>query len=376
MPTITILTPALHTKGFWSFKEPFNSFVINNYNIDLVNSKQTVISIMSMKDLIANNFIDPFTAIYLPAGLSEVDFKEDLLDNVPILSFSGMAGNTEVLFRVPLNYVASVPNDSDVTYRNKAIVLDLGRLPENVDLSVHNEDLRDFALSKFGVLPSVKEVQVGNPTYVSELTSKVRETVRINSASMRETHLLQLQKLKGIHGEIMYKYGRISNCFITAKEDLEALQDAINGANNASGLALTVNIVNIVKGSSFVSRVTGNFPDGTTFYWATYKTTGTTELLEPTFGSFVFKNKEAYIYHYLQSKDNVLDTPFFIILKNEASDLGFAVLGPVLRSLEHTLGANTYIETTNLNAYPIGSGPASKSADQGYRSFANLFYSY
>lgn len=376
MPITTILTPALGTKGFWTFKEPFNSFVINNYNIDLVNSKQTVISVMSMKDLIANNFIDPFTAIYLPSGLNEVDYKEDLLDDVPILSFSGMAGNTEVLFRIPLNYVASIPNDSDVTYRNKAIVLDLGNLPDNVDLSIHNNDLKDFALSKYGVLPSVKEVQVGTPSYISKLASKTSEIIRINSATMRDTHLLQLKKLKITYDEIMFKYQRISNCFVTAKEDLDALQNAINNANNVSGLALTISIDNIVKGSSFISRVTGNFPDGTVFYWATYKTPGVTQLLTPTSGSFVFQNNTAYIHHYLQSKDNVIDSPFFIILKNEASDLGFAVISPVLRSLEHTLSNDTYTVTTNLNSLPLGLSQPEKSEDQGYRSFANIFFSY
>lgn len=374
MSTVTVITPTLFTKGFWTLKEPFNSYVTNNYNVDLANSRQTLISIMSMKDLIANNMIDPFTAIYEPAGLTEVDFKEDLLDDIPVLSFSAAVGSTDALYRVPLSYVQSVPADDDVVYRNKAIVLDLGDLPEGVDLSIHNTDMSEFALSKYGVVPTVKEVEVGPAIYVSHTQSSLRETVRKNSATQRDTHLLQLRKLQSLFDETMYKYAKVSDCFVQAKTLAADLMAILNGKNAATGLSISLSSTNIVKGSSFVTKVTGNLPDGSTFAWATYKPGGSTSLMKPFGGTITIYNGLAYIYHYVQSKATISDSVFYIVLKNGILDFDFAAISEGIATKEHKLGTESYVVTVNLEQLPISGMAQGIAATPSFRSSLELFY--
>ncbi len=334
---------------------------------------------MSMKDLIANNFIDPFTAVYQPAGLTEVDYKEDLLDDIPIVSFSGMVGDTEVLYRVPLNYVSDLPPDGDIVYRNKAIVLDLGILPEKTDLSIHNQDLAEYALSKYGVFPQVKEVEVGPATYVAPEQSAVNELVRINSATQRETNLLMLAKMRALYGETLYKYRRVSDCFVLCKQELaDAL--ALLASNYAgSAVLLSTSLSTIVKGSSFVTTVTAapgvTIPDGTTFIWSVVKTSGSSQLFHTQTGTVTMVNGKGTIYHYVQSPDLLDDTPVYIGLRKTYLDTTYSVMGPKLKTVEQKSGTDTYAYTSSLDDLPIGPMAAEYSSDPAYRNLAALFYS-
>lgn len=204
MEEITVNVPSVGLEAYFTFKEPINRYLKNKFNLDSLTVKLKVISIISMKDMIRNDLRDPFTELYSAAGLSEVDYKQDLLDNVPIVSFSfrDLEG-IERFIRSPLNYISTISNLADIEYMNKLIVLDLNKLPISLDTTLFFNDLADFIETRIGILPSIKEVNVGDVELVSLDEHTTRETVRNNMVTVHKTLSIQLQEANLKYDQVM-----------------------------------------------------------------------------------------------------------------------------------------------------------------------------
>ena len=195
MPDITVNTPNIGLISVFTFKEPINTYLKNKFNLDSLTVKLKVISVISMKDMIRNDLRDPFTELYSSAGITEVEYKTDLIDNVPIVSFSytDLAG-IERYIRSPLNYIDSIANISNIEYMNKLLVLDLNKLPASLDTTLFFNDLSDFIQSRMGLTPSIKEVNVGDIEFVDNTEHTTRETVRTNTVTVYKTLATQLSE--------------------------------------------------------------------------------------------------------------------------------------------------------------------------------------
>lgn len=193
MPSITVRTPTVGDEAFFSFKEPFNTFISNKFNITVDGIKLKVITILSMRDGIRTDLRDPYTDLYDPAGLSEVDFKVDLHNEVPLISFSfSTPDGVERYIRVPLNYISEFSVGSNVEYLNRLLVVDMGSLPKDFDMDVHYQDIIDFISTRTGVSPSIKDVTVGTVDLLDSEEHELRETVRSNTVSVHKTLSIQL----------------------------------------------------------------------------------------------------------------------------------------------------------------------------------------
>lgn len=192
---VSIQTPSVGMISYFTFKEPINTYFKNKFNLDSLTIKLKVISIISMRDMIRNDLRDPFSEIYVPAGLSELEYKKDLRDEIAIISFSfvDIQGITKFC-RCPINYVQSIADISNKEYINKMIVLDMNRLPSDLDTTVFFGDLADFIESRLGIAPAIKEVNIGDVEFVSPDEHSVRETVRTNMVTVHKTLSTQLEE--------------------------------------------------------------------------------------------------------------------------------------------------------------------------------------
>lgn len=195
MPDVTINTPSIGLQSYFTFKDPINTYFKNKFNLDSLTIKLKVISIISMRDMIRNDLRDPFSEIYVPAGISELEYKKDLRDEVAIISFSfiDIQGITKFC-RCPINYVQSIADISSKEYINKMIVLDMNRLPSEIDTTVFFNDLSDFIESRLGIVPAIKEVNIGNVEFVTPDEHVIRETVRTNMVTVHKTLSTQLEE--------------------------------------------------------------------------------------------------------------------------------------------------------------------------------------
>ena len=205
MPDITVPAPSIGQEAVFKFKEPFATYVKNKFNLSPSSNKFRVVSLISLKDTIRNDLRDPFADLYLPATVSEVAYKKDLLDNVPLVSFAYVDSNgLERYVRVPLNYIESISSFTSVEYANKLIVIDLNRLPVDTDTFAVFNELKTFIETRLGVVPEVKEVVVGELTLVSPQEHETRETIRANTKTVYKTQ-------ETLHQELQVKYNELVN---------------------------------------------------------------------------------------------------------------------------------------------------------------------
>lgn len=191
----TIAIPSVSTEAYFTFKDPYHTFIRNKFNINTLNIRLKVISVISMRDMIRTDLRDPFIEIYEPAGLGEVDYKRDLNNNVYLVSFSFKTSDgVERYVRVPLNYIASLSDSATVEYVNRILMLDLGYVPKNLDLTPLAADFIDFVASRVGVGPVIKDVSVGDVHLVTQDDHELRETIRSNTVTVHKTLSVQLEE--------------------------------------------------------------------------------------------------------------------------------------------------------------------------------------
>lgn len=206
MPDVTVNTPSVGLEAYFTFKNPINYYIRNKYNLNSLAVKLKVISVISMRDMIRSDLRDPFTELYDPAQLTEVDYKKDLQDNIPIISFSYTDRNgVEKYIRSPLNYIDSISNISNKEYINKLLVVDLNRLPKELDTSIFFADLADFIESRMGINPQIKEVSMGEVELVDPVEHETRETVRKNMVTVYKTQQVRLQELQLDYDQVMHR---------------------------------------------------------------------------------------------------------------------------------------------------------------------------
>lgn len=190
---VTVAIPAVGTEAYFSFKEPYNLFIRNRFNINTLSVKLKVISVISIRDTIRTDLRDPFTDTYEVAGVDEPTYKIDLNNNVYLISFSFRTSDgVERFVRVPLSFVASISNAASVEYSNRLLALDLGKLPKELDLTAILPDLEDFIATRLGVSPIAKDISVGAIELITPAEHDARETIRQNSVTVHKTLSVQL----------------------------------------------------------------------------------------------------------------------------------------------------------------------------------------
>jgi len=132
--------PTIGAKGCISVQAPFDTLVSPT-------RMYQVYSIRLIQDMIGNNE-DPLNEIYIPVGLTSVEYNQDLDDRVSIITFIG-DGN-EVL-HIPESYVNSYPSVNGVIYQSKAIAINIGPIPENEDINYLITEIRDLIHSHTGI---------------------------------------------------------------------------------------------------------------------------------------------------------------------------------------------------------------------------------
>jgi len=206
MPDVTINVPSINTEAYFKFKEPINYYLRNKHNLNSLSMKLKVVSIVSMKDMIRNYLRDPYKEIYAPAGISEVEYKKDLLDNIPIVSFSYHDyKGVEKYILSPLNYIESISSVSNKEYINKLIVIDLNKLPKEFDTTIFFTDLADFIESRIGIRPEIKEVAVGKIELISQEEHEMRETIRTNMVTVHKTLKTQLEEANLRYDQVLQR---------------------------------------------------------------------------------------------------------------------------------------------------------------------------
>lgn len=211
MPDITVSPPEVGRKAYFTFKEPFASYIKSLINTADNAIPLTVTGVMDMEELKQLNFIDPYTNIYAPVNISEYEFKDDYINNVPIVTFKHVTETARSVYvRVPLSYVAGGDNVLEVPYINKLILLDLGYLPLSQDLSTALTELTDTLSGLTGVTAEVKEVAIGDITLVAKEEHDIRVAVNNNAKTVHKSTKLKLLELQAAHDQLLNRLTQLN----------------------------------------------------------------------------------------------------------------------------------------------------------------------
>ncbi len=160
--------PYIGTKGLFTFSPPVNEHIPG--------TELVVQGIRSIENLSISG-VDVYEYVYKPLGIPETNYKNDVINNIPIVEFNDSDGN---YYAVPVSFILSVPDITGVNYRKKIIAIDLDLIRDNEDLSYFLDELKDLTLQELGIDATVKLIDASPVIKVtredSELLTKKRKT--------------------------------------------------------------------------------------------------------------------------------------------------------------------------------------------------------
>lgn len=187
------LTPSIDSIGRYTVKFPWT---IN------ANALFTCKAIRSF-DSIYKLGQDVYQSYYVPYGATNgvlidgvpFDFEKERLLEPNIITLMDSAGS---VYYIPDTFIATIPDQTDISYSQRVLAVSLGPLPGNLDISNFKADLQDLITSKLGIAnPQIIETVApltDNPTYEESLVmERTRKASITNNTSQRE-QLVQQQR--------------------------------------------------------------------------------------------------------------------------------------------------------------------------------------
>jgi hypothetical protein len=171
------ITPPLYMVGAITLAAPFTNAVVPNLPYKLI-------SIRSLTEIIHNGQ-NPFEQYYQLFNVSEEKYNQDVLAGVSILTFQASSGT---LVEVPNSYLTSLPSAGGIPYTNYLVAVDLGLLPDSLDLAYFTSKVQQLAHDVMGMQNAETKIVAASDTiYMSQEDSKAVETARLAVMATVET---------------------------------------------------------------------------------------------------------------------------------------------------------------------------------------------
>lgn len=202
--------PQVGFESYVRFKEPVRSYIESKYLIDPDNTKFRVVSVISMIDMIKNDYRDPYSEVYSPIGITEESYRRDLLDDIKIITLKPIIESKDIYIRVPINYIFDFQDQNLISYIDKSIVINLGYLPTSIDITVFFNDLRDYIRERYGVNPVIKEVSTGKILYFSQSEHETKESIRQSNITVRKSIYARYEEISLKYTEILNRLQQLN----------------------------------------------------------------------------------------------------------------------------------------------------------------------
>ncbi len=185
---MSVVLPSIGSKGVFTFAPPFDSKIDTKV--------EYTVSSMELLSSIFNDGRKPFDLIYLPIGLTEEEYADDIKENVFIVGFTSAGCET---FFVPSNRIKSAPKTDGFTFVGKALVLNLGNVPIDLDLATLKSILTDTLYDAIGIRASIQEALTSGAFKVTEAAYKAYmlklQNARTIDKSYRTLYLETMERL-------------------------------------------------------------------------------------------------------------------------------------------------------------------------------------
>lgn len=170
------LTPPINVTGVYALSPPWNQDIVPN-------TPYTCIAIRKFADIIRKGE-DPFALYYEPKGLQYSDYQRDSAAGECIVTLRSAGGQ---FIYVPTSYILSYPNQSGVPYAVMVLGVNLGAIPNNLDLSAIRSKIATVVHDVLGVTPTIQQAVISEVKNKSASDHAAIEAARQAQITERQT---------------------------------------------------------------------------------------------------------------------------------------------------------------------------------------------
>lgn len=203
--------------AYFTFKEPVATYLKNKLGAISFTKKMTILSMISLSDMLDTDLKNPYLEVYLPLTIPEQDYYSDLKANAVIISLQVYGSNKIV--RIPSSYILTYSDIGSIDYTNKLLVIDFGQLPTVETLTPLFNDLADFIFSRTGVNVQIKETNIGSATIRSIDEYLQEKTIRENAIRVRTTLSAQLAQLQNLYNNLLTRLNQLGITLMVSTEN-------------------------------------------------------------------------------------------------------------------------------------------------------------
>lgn len=185
-------TPLLHAKGVYEVATPW---VIPAGTI------YECIAIRSFRDL-EKLGEDVFDAYYNTHNLSTERYQQDRIQNANIIT---LASSTHPTIYIPDTFITKFPDLNNVAYKLVVLSVDLGPLPDGLDLTFLQDQIQGVVSNVTGVIPTVQVHAAPSTGVITEAKHQALEAARQAAVETRTTDYAELQQANETIGAMRQK---------------------------------------------------------------------------------------------------------------------------------------------------------------------------
>lgn len=189
-----IYLPKIGDTGRFNFLEPYASGIATNieYKVD---------SIRAIAELIGSGE-KPLELIYTKYGMTEADYADDILNNIPIVILV-TTGNEYVY--VPADRLQSIALINGIKYQEKVIVISLGNIPIEMDLTLVKSQIEGAVEEATGIKSTTAVINRSAVTMKEPTDHLAFMQLLANSKSVYKTDRTRLIEMSTAYNEAMLK---------------------------------------------------------------------------------------------------------------------------------------------------------------------------
>lgn len=190
----------INTRGRFTFKEPVNSVVAKDL-------EYRVVAIRTIKELIDTDD-DPLKTVYNPIGLSEDVYREDVKNNINIITLSPVDGNTYNY--IPESYIVGAPVITGNKYAETLLAINLGKLPIDLDITILTDEIKDIVKELYGLEVQVVKTNTSAVEIMSDIDHELFSRKLKYATFDKETIRVKYNKLLELYNK-KYEYTELVN---------------------------------------------------------------------------------------------------------------------------------------------------------------------
>lgn len=161
------LIPPIGTSGIYRLQAPFSA----KLQTGMAYRCEAVRRVSDFQEV----GVDVYEEFYMPNGLTRAQYEQDLANQVAIISLVASSGHW---VHVPSTYILAYPDLGGVPYTVMVLGLELGAIPNYMDLTGVKAAITNLVRDTIGVTPQIREVAVSAVQKLSQSDHDVLENAR------------------------------------------------------------------------------------------------------------------------------------------------------------------------------------------------------